>query len=335
MISRFFFLFQFTYDKFVDELWKKLYGNNTDNPVLESYIERYLWISKGIEPQNTEKFSAKVVSNLNLTRKQYKIIPNFHRQIHMNLPRDIGLLSNVAYKDDIIKLHIVLKYLQLKYFTREEFTKSVKYPFSQENLDVAYHLLKNYNKNQETIDDQPARIQNILSEFNEAQSSSPLNIMYETDFSRIGIMCQHYMFNYKNGQGKGKRVKLISDDILAKLLTLEYYPGRSRRNHTLKSLRESIRQTAIFQPFSNKMKDTRTSIESISEEWGIPIDILNKVLLKFENLVLDKCVPLKWAIEKISTYDRGYDFLLDYAVHVEEFLKCHFDPKTLYNKIFI
>ena len=275
--------------------------------MLESYIERYLWISKGIEPQNTEKFSAKVVSNLNLTRKQYKIIPNFHRQIHMNLPRDIGLLSNVAYKDDIIKLHIVLKYLQLKYFTREEFTKSVKYPFSQENLDVAYHLLKNYNKNQEIIDDQPARIQNILSEFNVAQSSSPLNIMYETDFTRIGIMCQHYMFNYKNGQGKGKRVKLISDEILAKLLTLEYYPGRSRRNHTLKSLRESIRQTAIFQPFSNKMKDTRTSIESISEEWGIPIDILNKVRSEFEDLVLHKCKPLKWVIEKTSTYDRKYE----------------------------
>ena len=118
-------------------------------------------------------------------------------------------------------------------------------------------------------------------------------------------------------------------------MTLECYSGRSRRNHALKSLCTSICQTANFELISNKMKDTRTSIESISEEWGIPIDILNKVLSKFEDLVLNKCVPLKWAIEKISTYDRGYDFLLDYAVHVEEFLKCHFDPKTLYNKIFI
>ena len=35
------------------------------------------------------------------------------------------------------------------------------------------------------------------------------------------------------------------------------------------------------------MKDTRNSIEQLSEEWCtiIPIDILNKVCSKFENLV--------------------------------------------------
>ena len=324
---------EFTYDKFVDELWTKLNGDSGDNPVLESYIERYLWISKGIEPKENGAeemvLPAKVVSNLSLTRKQSKLIPNFHRQIHMNLPKDIGLLANVAYKDDIIKLHIVLKYLQQNYFTREEITKSVKFPFSKENLDVAYQVLKNNKK--ETYS---TRIQNILSEFNAAQRSSPLNIMYETDFTRIGVMCQH--FKYSGGR------KVFSDDILAKLLTLQSYSGfksirtvegRSR-NNALKYLRQSIRRTAIFQPISKKMEHIKTSIESISEEWGIPQDILNKVLSKFEDLVFRKCVPLKWAIEKISTYDRGYDFLLDYAVHVEEFLKCHFDPKTLYNDIY-
>ena len=140
---------EFTYDKFVDELWTKLYGGSGgENPMLESYNERYLWISQGIEPKDDISEVPKVVSNLSLTRKQSKLIPNFHQQIHINLPKDIGLLSNVVYKDDIFKLHIVLKYLQQKYFTREEMTKSIKFPFSKENLDVAYQVLKNNNQPQ-------------------------------------------------------------------------------------------------------------------------------------------------------------------------------------------
>ena len=79
------------------------------------------------------------------------------------------------------------------------------------------------------------------------------------------------------------------------LVTLECYSGRSRRNHALKSLCTSICQTANFELISNKMKDTRTLIEQLSEEWCtiIPIDILNKVRSEFEDLVLHKCRPLK------------------------------------------
>ena len=143
-------------------------------------------------------------------------------------------------------------------------------------------------------------------------------------------MCQHFKYYYSR-----KKVPL-SDAILAQLLTLQYYSGFEkteegrRRYFALQSLRESIRRAAIFQPISKKMKHIRTLIESTSEEWGIPQDLLNKVLSKFEEVVFRKCVPLKWAIEKIATYD----FLLEYAVHVEEFLKCHFDPNRLYNGIY-
>ena len=83
-----------------------------------------------------------------------------------------------------------------------------------------------------------------------------------------------------------------------------------RRNHALKSLCTSICQTANFELISNKMKDTRTLIEQLSEEWCtiIPIDILNKVHSKFKDLVLlHKCRSLKWEIEKISTYDWEYE----------------------------
>ena len=74
-----------------------------------------------------------------------------------------------------------------------------------------------------------------------------------------------------------------------------------RRNHALKSLCTSICQTANFELISKKMKDTRTLIEQLSEEWCtiIPIDILNKVHSKFKDLVLlHKCRSLKWVIEK-------------------------------------
>ena len=151
---------------------------------------------------------------------------------------------------------------------------------------------------------------------------NPMNVLFETNWEKLGIMLQHFLYKPKPNY----------EDVLAKLITNKMSccntscKNRSCKNKTaLAQMRKKIRRSAISMPISQKLQHVRQHIKKMSEDWDIPEHLLSEAFNKLEQLVLQKCMPIKWAIEKVSISES----FMEHAVHVEEVLNHQFDTATM------
>ena len=324
---------EFTYDKFFDLLWGRIFNDTiSNNPMLKKHKKKFDKVcnmfnnnDEDFQESNEAVFEATtvdVVSEMKLSHKDIKTAYNFNKVLYnrIDLSKDVALYH--TYQDDLIKLHIILKFMS-KYLLRAERSKSQMYMFTQQNLEMAYQIMKNAPHGDE-------RLEKIIKDFMKVRRESPRFFLFETDWSRLGTLFNYFL---------KKPIPKASEEVLSKLFTFKILhktvkddPELSPLTWKLKVLRRRYQQRLIWQPIEQKIKYVMENLATFSERWYIPEEILVASLEKFQTYVLQRFVPIKWAIERMFL-SFNLEYYGDYSVNVQEFLKQEFDPISMYEEL--
>ena len=324
---------EFSYDKFLNLLWSRIFNDTiSKNPILKKHNKKFDKVCRMFNnnaqdiqenqgPIN-EPTQVDIVSEMKLSCKDVKTAFNFNKVIYnqVDLSKDVVLYH--TYQEDLIKLHIILKFMS-KYLLRNERSKSQMYTFTQKNLEMAYQIMKNAPHGD-------VRLEKIIKDFLAVRRESPRNFLFETDWARIGTLFNYFL---------KKPIPKASEEVLSKLFTFKILhrtikddPELSPLTWKLKQLRMRYRQRLIWQPIEQKIKYVTENLATYSEKWYVPEEILGVVLKRFQTYVLQRFVPIKWAIERMF-FSFNLDYYGDHSVNVEEFLNYEFDPIFMYEKL--